>query len=182
MMGMGGLGNDLSPDQRKIIDYAVAHDNGAEIALAVEGGATAASAYVMHSDATVVGMGGFMGSDNAPSTDQLQQWVTDGKLKFILGSGRMGGFGGLAGGQGGTAGGFGGFGGGGAQQERTQWIQQHCKVVDPSAYGATPAPKAPAAATPPPGAPAAGAPGAAGPGAGARPATPGGQTLYECTA
>ena len=92
-----------------------------------------------------------MGSDNAPSTDQLQQWVAGGKLKFVLGSPRQG--------AGAPRGGAGAADG--PQQQRSQWIQQRCKVVDPSAYGGTPAPAASAAPMFPGG---------------------GGQTLYECTA
>jgi hypothetical protein len=91
----------------------------AKIKLAVEGGAMASETFIVNSDVTVIGMGGFMGTDNAPSVDLLKQWQSEGSLGFVLAGG---------------AGGFGGRGGGVAQ-ERTQWVQQNCKVVPASAYG-----------------------------------------------
>lgn len=73
----------------------------------------------MGSDEVVIGMGGFSGSDDAPSVDQLQTWVTEGKLKFVLGGGdRMG-----------------GGPGGRDDNGRQEWISAHCSTVDPSAYG-----------------------------------------------
>ena len=120
MMGGPGGGRDLTDEQKRILNYAKEHGNGAEITLAIAGSAQAASPYIMRSDEVVIGMGGFSGSDNAPSVDQLQQWVTEGKLKFVLGGGdRMGG------------GGPGGRGDNGRQA----WIERHCSTVDPSAYG-----------------------------------------------
>ena len=76
----------------------------------------------------VIGMGGFMGSDDAPSVTLLKQWQSQGSLGFVLTSAA-----------GATAtGGGGGFGrGGGIAEQRTQWVQQNCKVVPSSAYGVT---------------------------------------------
>ncbi|CAM4164142.1 glycosyltransferase family 39 protein [Kibdelosporangium persicum] len=113
---MGGRPNGtLNADQRKILDYAKAHSAGAEITMAVEGGAQAASPYIIATGETVVGIGGFSGRDPAPTMDQLSTWVREGKLRFILSGGR------------------GGPGGGprmmGESAERTEWIQQHCESV-----------------------------------------------------
>jgi 4-amino-4-deoxy-L-arabinose transferase-like glycosyltransferase len=121
MGGPGGPGGaELTDEQKRILSYAKEHGGGAEITLAIAGSAQAASPYIMRTDEVVIGMGGFSGSDNAPSVDQLQQWVSEGKLKFVLGGGdRMGG------------GGPGGRGDNGRQE----WITQHCSTVDPSAYG-----------------------------------------------
>ncbi|MEC3979087.1 ArnT family glycosyltransferase [Amycolatopsis sp. H20-H5] len=151
----GGFGGaELSAENRKILDYAIKNAGDAEITLAVEGGAMAASPFIIGSDATVIGMGGFLGSDNAPSVDQLQQWTTAGNLKFVLATARG------TGGRGRAAGGMGGMGdmGGEAQQQRSAWIEQHCQVVAPAAYGGAPA--APAEQSPIPGL--------------------GGSTLYSC--
>ncbi|MFI6097025.1 ArnT family glycosyltransferase [Lentzea sp. NPDC051213] len=121
MMGGPGGGNRdvLTDEQRRILDYAKANSGGAEITLAVAGSAQGAAPYIMRSDEVVIGMGGFSGSDNAPSVDQLQAWVTEGKLKFVLSGGERGG----------------GPGGGRDDNGRQAWIGQHCSTVDPSAYG-----------------------------------------------
>ncbi|GAA3289538.1 hypothetical protein GCM10020295_01630 [Streptomyces cinereospinus] len=113
----------LTADQRAVLDYAVEHSGGASISLAVEGGANATSAFILNSDANVIGMGGYTGSDNAPSVDQLEQWTADGELRFVLGSGSGG------------PGGFLSRMGGGAATERSEWISGHCTEVPASAYG-----------------------------------------------
>jgi 4-amino-4-deoxy-L-arabinose transferase-like glycosyltransferase len=116
--GFGGDRTELTDEQKRILAYAREHGGGAEITLAVAGSSQAASPYIMGSDEVVIGMGGFSGSDNAPSVGQLQTWVTEGKLKFVLGGGdRMGGPGGRD------------------DNGRQEWISQHCSTVDPSAYG-----------------------------------------------
>jgi hypothetical protein len=118
MPGQGGNRGELTDEQKRILDYAEEHGGGAEITLAIAGSAQAASPYIMGADAVVIGMGGFSGSDNAPSVDQLQTWVSEGKLKFVLSGGdRMGGPGGRD------------------DNGRQEWITQHCSTVDPSAYG-----------------------------------------------
>jgi 4-amino-4-deoxy-L-arabinose transferase-like glycosyltransferase len=119
----GMLSGSLTGEQRKILDYAIRNSGGAKITLAVDGGAMLASNYVIGSDATVIGMGGFMGTDDAPSVAQLRQWTSDGTLRFVLGSGR---------GRSGMP-----FGGrsSGAAQTRSLWIERNCSVVDPAAYG-----------------------------------------------
>lgn len=116
--GPNGGGRDsgqLTADQQKIVDYAKANAGDAEILFAVEGGAQAATSYIIATDETVVGMGGFSSRDPAPSVDQLSTWVREGKLKFIVTGGGRGG---------------GGMGGpGGQSSERATWIQEHCKPV-----------------------------------------------------
>ncbi|MDH6219723.1 hypothetical protein [Streptomyces pseudovenezuelae] len=123
--GRGGFGGaeELTADQRKILQYAVKGAPDARIKLAVEGGANAASAFILGSDETVIGMGGFMGGDNAPSVAQLEKWTRSGELRYILGTGTGGG----------------GFRGqsGGATEQRSDWIADHCTKVPASAYGGT---------------------------------------------
>ncbi|MGW2613458.1 ArnT family glycosyltransferase [Streptomyces sp. NPDC001500] len=120
--GGGGFGDGkLTADQRKIIRYVVAHAPDARIKLAVEGGALNASAFILGSDQTVIGMGGFTNSDNAPSTAQLEKWTENGELRYILGSGTNGG------GMPGLAGGY--------TEQRSDWIADHCTKVPASAYG-----------------------------------------------
>ncbi|MEV0613499.1 glycosyltransferase family 39 protein [Nonomuraea sp. NPDC050404] len=118
---MGG-GAELTADQRRILDYAVANSGGARIKLAVNAPAMGTSAYIMSSDETVIGMGGFMGSDPAPTAGQLDRWVKAGELRYVLsGSGqdRMMG------------------GGRGTSQARTTWIDRTCTAVPAAEYGGT---------------------------------------------
>jgi hypothetical protein len=111
----------LTAQQAKILAYAVANSGGHRITLAVEGGAMGAEAYLIHSDAVIVGMGGFSGQDPAPTVTTLAQWVRHGELRFVLAAGH-------------GAGGHGAGGsGGGVSALRRQWVQQHCAVVDPTA-------------------------------------------------
>jgi hypothetical protein len=134
--GGGGFGGrdsgELTADQQKILDYAKSHSAGAQIVMAVEGGSQAASSYIIATDDTVIGMGGFGGQDPAPSVDQLSAWVHEGKLRFVLVGSRGGGGGAPPPSAGGapTTGG-GGFGGmrGGESTGRSTWIQQNCKSV-----------------------------------------------------
>ena len=64
----------------------------------------------------VMAMGGFTGSDPAPTLDQLKSYVASGKLRFVL-----------AGGGGGFGGGFGG-GVGDDVATRTAWVTRACKA------------------------------------------------------
>ncbi|MFI5592336.1 ArnT family glycosyltransferase [Amycolatopsis sp. NPDC051758] len=116
---MGAMDGKLTDEQRRVLDYAKQHSGGAEITLAVDGSATAVAGFIIGSDETVIGMGGFSGSDDSPSVGQLRQWTAEGKLKFVLG---------------GSGGGMPGMSGG-AGQRRQQWIEQQCTAVDPAAYG-----------------------------------------------
>jgi hypothetical protein len=66
-------------------------------------------------------MGGFMGSDPAPTLEQLQGYIRDGRLRYVL----VGGTGGF----GGPGGFFGGDGQGNVAGERTQWVTSACTPV-----------------------------------------------------
>jgi 4-amino-4-deoxy-L-arabinose transferase-like glycosyltransferase len=126
--GGGGGETKLTDEQRRILDYAEKHGDGAKIALGVNSAAGSVAPYIMGSDAMVIGMGGFGGRDNTPSVDQLRQWVDDGTLRFILSS--------PSGGQNAPAVREGPSGmSSAAEQERQHWIEQHCRVVEPNAYG-----------------------------------------------
>ncbi len=122
----GAMRGDLTAEQNKIVAYAQANSAGSRITLAVDGGAMAAEAYLIHSDAKIVGMGGFSGQDPVPTVATLTQWVQQGQLRFVVTSGHEGGRG--ASGRGIR---------GGVSALRTQWVQQHCAVVNPASYGST---------------------------------------------
>ncbi|MET8977938.1 glycosyltransferase family 39 protein [Streptomyces sp. NPDC004539] len=117
--GFGGTA--LTADHRKILAYAAHHSDGARITLAVDGGAVAAGAFVLNTDATVIGMGGFVGADDVPSVRQLAEWTGDGKLRYVLGA----------------ADGIAAVQGGRAAAERSKWIAGNCAKVPARAYGAT---------------------------------------------
>ena len=122
--GRGGFGNgELTADQRKILKYVVEQAPDARIKLAVEGGALSASAFILGSDETVIGMGGFTNSDNAPSVAQLKEWTKNGELRYVLGSDTNGG------GRPGMPGGY--------TEQRSNWIADNCTKVPASSYGGT---------------------------------------------
>ncbi|WP_051833322.1 ArnT family glycosyltransferase [Streptomyces sp. NRRL S-646] len=123
--GTGRLGGatTLTSEQRKILNYATENSKGARISLAVEGGAQSAAAFILDSDATVIGMGGFMGSDDAPSVEQLEKWTKSGELRYVLGSDSSGGMGAMMGGKDGTA------------SQRSTWISENCTKVPAKEYG-----------------------------------------------
>ncbi|MFF0087055.1 ArnT family glycosyltransferase [Streptomyces canus] len=125
--GFGGAGDaKLTSDQRKMLDYAVKHSPKARIKLAVSGGATASNAFILDSDETVIGMGGFMGSDDAPSVAQLKKWTGDGELRYILGSDNSSGEAMMVPGM-----------SQGKATDRSDWISKNCTKVAASAYGAS---------------------------------------------
>ncbi|WP_424886100.1 glycosyltransferase family 39 protein [Streptomyces sp. SAI-126] len=122
--GRGGFGSgELTADQRKILKYVVQQAPDARIKLAVEGGALSASAFILGTDETVIGMGGFTNSDNAPSVAQLKEWTKNGELRYVLGSD--------------TDGGGRPMMSGGYAQQRSDWIADNCTKVAASAYGGT---------------------------------------------
>ncbi|WP_067455319.1 ArnT family glycosyltransferase [Actinomadura macra] len=110
----------LTADQKKVLDYTRRNSGSARITLAVEGGAMAASVYILHSDSHVIGMGGFMSADDAPSVRRLEKWTRSGELRFVLGSAMPPGpFPRRT----------------GPPAERSAWVSRHCRAVPPSVYG-----------------------------------------------
>ena len=86
--------------------------------MAVRGSDAAAAIILQTGGIPVMAMGGFSGSDPAPTLAQLEQYVQEGKLHYVLTGG---------------AGGFGG--GGGGASSVTSWVAQNCTAVPASAYG-----------------------------------------------
>ncbi|MEV4625761.1 glycosyltransferase family 39 protein [Micromonospora sp. NPDC049523] len=125
--GGGFGGTELFEENRKVVEYAQKNSAGAGITLAVEGGGLTSAPFIIHTDATVVGLGGYLGADNAPTVDQLQRWVDEGELKFVY----------TARPEGPQPGGIASMGGE-VQRERLAWTERTCTVVDPAVYGGTP--------------------------------------------
>jgi 4-amino-4-deoxy-L-arabinose transferase-like glycosyltransferase len=108
----------------KMIAYLEAHRDGATWLVAIRGSDSAAAIILQSGGIPVMAMGGFSGTDPAPTLAQLQQYVAAGKLHYVLING---------------AGGFGGFGGGGAGTASSvnSWVEQNCTAVPASAYGSS---------------------------------------------
>ncbi|WP_243792730.1 glycosyltransferase family 39 protein [Saccharopolyspora gloriosae] len=97
----GGMGGDsLSDEQKSLLAYVTDNAGDRAIPLAVEGGAMGSGTYIINSDLRVIGMGGFTGSDDAPSVRLLTEWKQLGRLGFV----QLGGHGGPGGGPGGGQG------------------------------------------------------------------------------
>jgi hypothetical protein len=116
---------------KALVSYLKAHQGKATYLVAAVGSSTAGS-LALQSDRNVVDMGGFMGSDPAPSLAKLKSFIASGQLHYVLLSG---------GGQGGGAAGApgarasGGPGGGtsaassAAVSARDAWAASHGTVV-----------------------------------------------------
>jgi hypothetical protein len=99
-----------------LISYLRAHKGSAKYLVAVSGSMQSAP-IILATGQPVITMGGFNGSDPAPTLAQFQSLVSSGKVHYVLlngGGARTGGANGPAfgpGGQGGGSGGLGGLGG-----------------------------------------------------------------------
>ena len=94
LRGGGGPGQ-ASVTSTSLVDYLVANKGNATWIVAVKGAQEAGSIELASGEA-VMAMGGFSGSDPAPTLAQLQEYVRTGQLRYILigGGGPGGGFGG----------------------------------------------------------------------------------------
>ncbi|MFJ1460570.1 ArnT family glycosyltransferase [Nocardia sp. N2S4-5] len=72
-------------------------------------GAQSASGLELSTGTSVMGIGGFTGSDNAPTPAQFQQYVANGEVRYFIAGGGMGGPGGSS----------------GSAAEITAWVQEH---------------------------------------------------------
>jgi 4-amino-4-deoxy-L-arabinose transferase-like glycosyltransferase len=116
--GVAGIGADAA-----LVDYLIAN-RGTATWIVAANSAQDAGTLEIATGLPVMAMGGFTGSDPAPTLDQLKSYIASGKLRFVL-AGGGGGFGG-----GGSAGVFGGT----DTSARTTWVTSTCKAVS---YGGT---------------------------------------------
>ncbi|MFG3200582.1 ArnT family glycosyltransferase [Streptomyces sp. NPDC048192] len=137
--GFGGARGDgsLTAGQRRLLDYARAHQGQAAYTFATSGWSTAAP-YILATGAHVLPLGGFSGRVPFPTETLFRQLVAAGKVRFVLlGGGRGTGFAATgpkypAGTAGSTA--------GPAMTDAariTRWVQSACTVVPASRYGGT---------------------------------------------
>ncbi|MGH3391625.1 MAG: glycosyl transferase family 39, partial [Actinomadura sp.] len=113
--GMGGGPGDMV--DAKLISYLQQHQDGATWLVAV-GSAQPASSIILRTGAPAIAMGGFTGSDPAMTVATLQQYVKDGRLRYVLTGDRMGPGEGASG--------------------VTGWVRRNCTAVTASEYGGTP--------------------------------------------
>jgi hypothetical protein len=94
-----------------MIAYLEAHRDGATWLVAVQGSTEAAEIILETGGLPVMAMGGFRGTDPAPTLAQFERYVKQGKIHYVMTGGR---------------------GGGGSV---TTWVEQNCTAVPASAYG-----------------------------------------------
>jgi hypothetical protein len=124
--GADGFAGDGAGTTDALVAWLVAHRGGATWLVAVSS-ANQAGPLQLASGVPVMAMGGFMGTDPAPTLAQLQAEVRDGRLRYVLLGGPGGGPGGF----------FGGDGRGAVASARTRWVTEACRAVDdvaPSLY------------------------------------------------
>ncbi|MCO6008221.1 glycosyltransferase family 39 protein [Actinoallomurus purpureus] len=106
----GGPGGDVSAS---LVSYLEKNQGGATWLVAVSS-AQSASSIILQTGKPVIAMGGFTGSDPAMTVAKLKQYVTEGKLRYVL---------------------LGGDNRGGGNTAVTSWIKQNFTVVKATAYG-----------------------------------------------
>ena len=94
--GRGGGGPGAASTDAALVQYLLANQDGATWIVATTS-AQEAGSIELAAGAPVMAMGGFSGSDPAPTLDEFKALVAAGKIRYVLVSGR-GGFGGPGGG------------------------------------------------------------------------------------
>ena len=132
--GPGGLGGGNAATNQALVDYLVANQGAAARWIVAASGSQDAAGIQLAAGLPVLTMGGFTGSDPAPTTAELQALVASGQLRFVLlGGGPGGGPGGLGGG----IGGFRGPGGSSGTSDRTAWVSANCVQVSAAAVSSS---------------------------------------------
>ncbi|GKU85211.1 glycosyltransferase family 39 protein [Niallia sp. NCCP-28] len=106
-------GGEMGGVDTELMQYLEENYNGEKFFLAVQ---RAQSAYsiMLNTDYAVMAMGGFGGSDPAPTVEELEKMAENGEIKYFLISGQ-------------------GMGGSG-NSDVTAWIQENCEEVPSSEY------------------------------------------------
>jgi 4-amino-4-deoxy-L-arabinose transferase-like glycosyltransferase len=125
--GIGGAGGATTTSATKqLVAYLEAHRGSAKYIVATFGSQSSAS-IIVESGMPVITIGGFNGSDPAPTLAQFERLVADGQVRYLLVDGAGAGAGG--------GGGFGGPGGQGSTGSIATWAAAHGKVVSAASYG-----------------------------------------------
>jgi hypothetical protein len=107
MPSAGGMGMGGGSVSTALVNYLTAHRGSAKYLVAATGSQSTAS-IIIKTGQPVVTIGGFSGSDNAPTAQQLAAMVAAGELHYVL---------------------IGGGGPGGGQSAITAWVQSHGTVI-----------------------------------------------------
>jgi 4-amino-4-deoxy-L-arabinose transferase-like glycosyltransferase len=110
--GLGGLLRGSTPSSELVALLRESSGNYTWVAAAV--GSNSAAGIQLAADRPVMAIGGFNGTDPAPTLAQFQQYVLQGKIHYFIADGRGGG-----------PGGFGPGGGSGTASQITSWVEQH---------------------------------------------------------
>lgn len=81
--GFGPPGPGGAAVSKTLVKYLEAHQDGADYLVAAIGSSIAGS-IALQSSRNVIDMGGFMGSDPAPSLAQLKRFIASGQLHYVL--------------------------------------------------------------------------------------------------
>ena len=115
-------GGVTGADSTALLTYLKANAGDAKYLVAVFGAQTAAGLIIESDGGSVLPIGGFSGNDPVPTLAEFQVMVAAGDVKYVLTSGR--------------GGGFGGGGGTGASSEIMSWVEANCtSVTDASVSG-----------------------------------------------
>jgi 4-amino-4-deoxy-L-arabinose transferase-like glycosyltransferase len=115
--GVGGAGGILgSSTPGSAVTKLLQADAGSYSWVAATTNSNSAAGYQLASDDPVMAIGGFNGTDPAPSLAQFEKYVTEGRIHYYISGGR-----GLG------AGGFGGAGGGTSDvaSQISTWVESH---------------------------------------------------------
>ena len=114
--GAGGLLDASTPSAE--LTAALLQDADAYTWVAAAVGSQSASGYQLATGEPVMAIGGFNGTDPAPTLAQFRQWVAEGEVHWFVGSG-----GGFGGGRGGAN------GGSSASSEIAAWVQENFEAT-----------------------------------------------------
>jgi 4-amino-4-deoxy-L-arabinose transferase-like glycosyltransferase len=110
MGGPGGsFGGGGGTADSQLVAYLEAHQGSAKYLVAATG-SQATDGIIMATGEPVITIGGFTGSDPAPTVAQLADLVAKGEVRYVLVSGQGG-------------------GPGGGNSEITSWVQEHGTAV-----------------------------------------------------
>jgi hypothetical protein len=107
---LGGLLDGGTPDAELVALLQQDADRYSWVAAAI--GSNSAAGVQLATGDPVMAIGGFNGSDPAPTLAQFQQYVAEGRIHYFLGGGRMGGM-------------RGAMGGSDAARQISAWVQEH---------------------------------------------------------
>jgi len=115
--GGGGFGGRDGSVSSQLVRYLEKNQGGATWLVAVSSSMSAAP-LILETGKPVIAMGGFTGSDPAMTVAKLQQYIKQGKLKFVMTGGAMGNR-------------------DGATSAVTSWVQKNCTAITPTTYGSS---------------------------------------------